>query len=79
MSEIDDILKCTEDVFSAIGEWRDSAVLGGGVALLIYDRYLAPQSSNPVGTADMDVLISRKPEVASQIKKLDLILEEKGF
>lgn len=63
-----------------MGRWRDCVVIGGGFALFIYKLYLAdPKLENvPVGTRDIDSLISRKvPEVSK--KNIAKHLNEAGF
>lgn len=58
--------KVTEDLvidqfLRSIGPWSDFIVVGGGYALIIYRLYLANNEGNPpVGTRDIDTLISRK-------------------
>jgi len=45
----------------AIGPWRKHIVIGGGFAPIIYKLYLSDDKTavNPVGTRDLDSLISR--------------------
>ena len=50
------------EFLKAIGPWRNYVVIGGGYALFIYKLYLADQKlkNPPVGTRDIDSLISRR-------------------
>ncbi len=68
-----------ENLASHFGEWSKSIVLGGGVALILYDRCLAKTSARPVGTTDMDFLIPRKPAVPADIAPLSQILAAQGL
>jgi hypothetical protein len=68
-----------ENLAAHFGDWSKSIVLGGGVALILYDRCLAKTSARPVGTTDMDFLIPRKPAVPADIAPLSQILAAQGF
>ena len=68
------------EFLKSLGPWRDFVVIGGGFALFIYKLYLAdPKLENlPVGTWDIDSLISRKiPEISK--KNIAKYLNEAGF
>lgn len=68
------------DFLKSLGPWRDHVVIGGGYALFIYKLYLADQKlkTYPVGTRDIDSLISRKvPEIST--KNIAKHLYEAGF
>jgi hypothetical protein len=41
--------------------WNDQLVIGGGVALILYDVFFSKSPSGAVGTLDIDYLIPRKP------------------
>jgi hypothetical protein len=72
--------KIISEFLESIGPWRDFVVIGGGFALFIYKLYLSdPQLKNPpVGTRDIDSLISRKiPEISK--KNIQGYLQEAGF
>lgn len=72
--------KIISEFLESIGPWRDFVVIGGGFALFIYKLYLSdPKLKNlPVGTRDIDSLISRKiPEVSK--KNIQTYLREAGF
>lgn len=72
--------KIISEFLESIGPWRDFVVIGGGFALFIYKLYLSdPKLKNPpVGTRDIDSLLSRKiPEVSK--KNIQSHLREAGF
>jgi len=68
------------DFLNSIGPWKEHVVLGGGYALIVYKMYLVDQMTGhpPIGTRDLDSLISRKiPEISN--KNLHKYLLESGF
>jgi len=72
--------KIISEFLESIGPWRDFVVIGGGFALFIYKLYLSdPKLKNPpIGTRDIDSLISRRiPEVSK--KNIQDYLKEAGF
>lgn len=72
--------KIISEFLNSIGPWREFIVIGGGFALFIYSLYLAdPKLRNtPVGTRDIDSLISRRvPEISK--KSIAAHLHECGF
>lgn len=72
--------KVISEFLKSIGPWRNYVVVGGGYALFIYKLYLADQKleNPPVGTRDIDSLISRKvPEISK--KNIAKHLHEAGF
>jgi len=74
------LLSELENLVEHLGEWRNVIVLGGGVALLVYDAYLAKTNAEPVGTTDMDWLIPRKPaRLATDQESISSILEKQGY
>lgn len=72
--------KIISEFLESIGPWRDFVVIGGGFALFIYKLYLAdPSLKNfPVGTRDIDSLISRKLPDVSEIN-IQNYLQDAGF
>lgn len=64
----------------SIGLWSNYIIIGGGYALIIYKLYLAENNNGnpPVGTHDIDSLISRKVPKISE-KSIAKHLEEAGF
>ncbi len=72
--------KVISEFLSSIGPWCNWVVIGGGYALFIYKLYLADQQlkNSPVGTRDIDSLISRKTPVVSD-KNIAKYLNEAGF
>lgn len=73
------ILLELENLAANLGDWSGTLVLGGGVALIVYDRCMAKTSARPVGTTDMDFLIPRRPVVAADAEPLSKILKKQGF
>lgn len=72
--------KIISEFLNSIGPWREFVVIGGGFALFIYKLYLADQKLEnfPVGTRDVDSLISRRvPEVSK--KNIAKHLHDAGF
>lgn len=72
--------KIISEFLNSIGPWREHIIIGGGYALMIYKLYLAdPATGNPpVGTRDIDSLISRQLPVVSK-KNIANYLSEAGF
>lgn len=72
--------KIISEFLESIGPWRELIVIGGGFALFIYKLYLADQKlkNSPIGTRDIDSLISRRiPEISQ--KNIQNYLQEAGF
>ncbi len=72
--------KMISTFLSSIGLWNNHVIIGGGFAPIIYKLYLSDLSTGmlPVGTRDLDSLISRKiPNMAH--KKLSEHLIDSGF
>ena len=71
--------KVISNFLHSLGPWNQSVVIGGGYALIIYKLYLSNTSApNPVGTKDIDSLISRKsPQISP--KNIDRHLKSAGF
>lgn len=72
--------KVISEFLHALGPWRNLIVIGGGYALIIYRLYFAEQKLEtfPVGTHDIDSLISRKVLPISK-KDIAVHLQEAGF
>ncbi|MCM2321806.1 MAG: nucleotidyltransferase domain-containing protein [Oligoflexia bacterium] len=68
-----------ENLIAHLEEWSQCLVLGGGVALIVYDQCMAGDSARPVGTTDLDFLIPRSPDVTVNTQPLSRILESLGF
>ncbi len=77
---LDDEDKVISEFLQSIGPWRDSIVIGGGYALIIYKLYLTDKKLEipPVGTRDIDSLIPRKVPERSK-KNIAKHLQEAGF
>ncbi|HAR42567.1 MAG TPA: hypothetical protein DCS07_08045 [Bdellovibrionales bacterium] len=75
----DAIIEQLEQLARALGPWRDSIVLGGGVALIVYDCCMAKTHAQPIGTADLDFLIPRRPVLPTNIASLSTVLKDLGF
>lgn len=73
------ILLELESLATHFGKWSKQLVLGGGVALIVYDQCIAKTSARPIGTTDMDFLISRRPIVPVGADPLSVILRSQGF
>jgi len=74
------VLAELEKLVEHLGEWRKVLVLGGGVALLVYDAYLAKTNAEPVATTDIDWLIPRKPVIlATDQESISTILKNQGY
>lgn len=72
--------KVISEFLNSIGPWCNYVVIGGGYALFIYKLYLSDKKLEnlPVGTRDIDSLISRKiPEISR--KNIAKHLCEAGF
>lgn len=50
-----------EELSVILKPWMDQIVLGGGIALILYDTILSKANAGAVGTLDIDFLIPRKP------------------
>jgi hypothetical protein len=67
-----------EDLAIILKPWNDQLVVGGGVALIVYDQILSKSKTGAVGTTDIDFLISRNP-IQLGNKKISKVLENNGF
>lgn len=68
------------EFLNSIGVWSDSIVIGGGYAPIIYKLYFAQPNLKtfPIGTRDIDSLISRKVRKGSR-RDLAECLRDAGF
>ena len=67
-----------EELAFILKPWNDQLVVGGGVALILYDLVLSKANSGAVGTTDIDYLIPRKP-VKVGGKKISELLISFGY
>lgn len=72
------IVKQVEELAVVLKPWSDQLVLGGGVALILYDLVLSKANSGAVATTDIDFLIPRKPLKVGD-EKISKILLENGY
>lgn len=72
--------KIITEFLQSIGSWSDYVVITGGYALFIYKLYLADKKleNPPIGTRDIDSLISRKIHEISK-KSIAQHLLDAGF
>lgn len=49
-----------EELAKLLKPWSEQLIIGGGVALILYDTVLAKSNAGAVGTTDIDYLIPRK-------------------
>ncbi len=80
MIELEKEDRIISDFLHAIGPWYGHIVIGGGYAPIIYKLYLADKKLEflPVGTRDIDSLISRKVPLVSE-KTIAKHLDEAAF
>ena len=67
-----ELLNQIEELAIILKPWNDQLVVGGGVALILYDLVLSKANSGAVGTTDIDYLIPRKPLKAGDEKIFEL-------
>lgn len=67
-----------EELARILNTWIDQIVVGGGVALVLYDEFLAKSHAGVVGTNDIDFLIPRKP-IKPGNDKISTILKDNGY
>ncbi|MFN3455342.1 MAG: hypothetical protein ACK41T_10320 [Pseudobdellovibrio sp.] len=72
------IVKQVEELAVALKPWIEQLVVGGGVALILYDVVLSKANSGAVATTDIDFLIKRKP-VKTGDERISEILIENGY
>lgn len=72
--------KLISEFLRSIGPWKNYIIISGGFAPIIYKLYLAKHKMGkpPVGTRDLDSLISRKiPKISN--KNIAKYLKDAGF
>ncbi|MBX2989425.1 MAG: hypothetical protein KF802_16170 [Bdellovibrionaceae bacterium] len=74
----DHLLKHIEELAKILKPWRSSIVLGGGLALVLYDNLLSKSPVGVVGTTDVDFLIKRKP-ISPAEEKISRLLMDQGY
>ena len=72
------LLAQIEELASILKPWNHQLVVGGGVALILYDLVLSKANSGAVGTTDIDYLIPRKP-VKFGDEKISKLLISSGY
>ncbi len=68
------LLAQIEELASILKPWNHQLVVGGGVALILYDLVLSKANSGAVGTTDIDYLIPRKPVKVGDEKISELLI-----
>lgn len=74
----DTLIKQIEELATLLSPWNDQLVIGGGVALVLYDLILSKANAGAVGTTDIDFLIPRKPVKAGD-RKISELLVSHGY
>ncbi len=69
-----ELLNQIEELAIILKPWNDQLIVGGGVALILYDLILSKANSGAVGTTDIDYLIPRKPLKAGNEKISELLI-----
>jgi hypothetical protein len=72
------ILEQIKELSKLLQSWSDELIIGGGVALILYDIVFSQSRAGAVGTMDIDYLIPRKP-VKTGSDKISTILMKNGF
>lgn len=72
------LIQQIEELATILKPWNEQLVVGGGVALILYDVVLAKANSGAVGTTDIDYLIPRRP-IKSGDEKISELLIESGY
>jgi hypothetical protein len=67
-----------EELAIILEPWSEQLVVGGGVALILYDLILSKANSGAVGTTDIDYLIPRKP-IKIGCEKISNLLVTNGY
>lgn len=73
------LLNQIEELAMILKPWRDHLVVGGGVALVLYDIVLSNANAGAIGTTDIDYLIPRKPIMLTGNQKISELLTRNGF
>lgn len=72
------LIEQIEELAQILNKWNEQLVVGGGVALVLYDVVLSKANSGAVGTTDIDYLIPRKP-VKTGDEQISKILITHGY
>lgn len=72
------LIEQIEELAQILNKWNEQLVVGGGVALVLYDLVLSKANSGAVGTTDIDYLIPRKP-VKTGDEQISKILINHGY
>lgn len=67
-----------EDLAKILSQWSEQIIIGGGVALVLYDTVLSKANSGAVGTTDIDFLIPRKLIKPGE-EQISKILKDHGY
>lgn len=67
-----------ENLAEILKPWKDQLVIGGGVALIIYDMLLSQAQTGTVGTTDIDFLIPRRA-IQQGDSQISSVLLHNGF
>lgn len=67
-----------EDLAKILDQWNEQIIIGGGVALVLYDTILSRANSGAVGTTDIDFLIPRKLLKPGE-EQISKILKDHGY
>lgn len=73
-----ELLAQVEKLASILKPWNSQLVVGGGVALILYDLVLSKANSGAVATTDIDYLIPRKPVKVGD-EKISKLLMSNGY
>lgn len=72
------IIKQVEELAVILSPWNSQLVLGGGVALILYDVLLSKANRGAISTTDIDFLIPREPVVAAN-ENIYKLLTKHGY
>lgn len=72
------LIEQVEDLAKILSQWNEQIIIGGGVALVLYDAVLSKANSGAVGTTDIDFLIPRKPLKPGE-EQISKILKDHGY
>lgn len=67
-----------EELAKILKPWNEQIVIGGGVALILYDTILSKVHAGAVGTTDIDFLIPRKPAKIGD-GRISTVLLDNGY
>lgn len=72
------LLDQVEFLAKILNQWNEQILIGGGVALVLYDSILSQANAGVVGTTDIDFLIPRKPLKPGK-EQISKILKDHGY